>query len=123
MEIQKENRVLSIRGLRELNVGSAKTFRDAVCPEVNPDLSAIEVDLSDINFLDSSGLGALISLYKAAGGADGSGTAKMRLMNPQPAVQQVIELTRMHHLFEVVVNGERINPPSTTRAPRAVHAA
>lgn len=123
MEIQKEDRVLSIRGIRELNVASAQTFRDTICPEVHPDLAAIEVDLSEINFLDSSGLGALMSLYKAAGDAQGNVVTTMRLLNPQPAVQQVIELTRMHHLFEVVVNGESTNETLMARPPRAAHAA
>jgi anti-anti-sigma regulatory factor len=30
------------------------------------------------------------------------GGVNFRLLNPQPPVQQIFELTRMHHLFEIV---------------------
>ena len=47
-------------------------------------------------------LGALVSLYKTAQDRNRSGGVMVRLLYPQPSVQQVFELTRMHHLFDIV---------------------
>jgi anti-sigma B factor antagonist len=49
-------------------------------------------------FLDSCGLGALISLHKTACTRNGA----VRLLNPTPPVQQILELTRLHRVFEIV---------------------
>jgi anti-sigma B factor antagonist len=58
----------------------------------------IEIDLSQTRFVDSCGLGALIALHKTA--CDRKGW--MRLVNPTPAVQQILELTRLHRILEIV---------------------
>ena len=44
------------------------------------------------------GLGALISLHKTTCTRNGL----VRLLNPTPPVQQLLDLTRMHRIFEIV---------------------
>jgi len=61
-------------------------------------LKNIEIDLSQTMFLDSCGLGALISLHKTACTRSGA----VRLLNTTPPVQQILELTRLHRVFEIV---------------------
>jgi anti-sigma B factor antagonist len=58
----------------------------------------IDIDLSQTTFLDSCGLGALVALQKTA--SDRQGT--LRLLNPQPPVEQILELTRMDRILEIV---------------------
>ena len=102
MQIQQTDHTLTIRGLRELNAANARAVRDALCAAVVPGLHAIEVDLSELHFVDGCGLGALAALYRSATEIDTETAPAVRLINPQPSVQQIIELTRMHHLFEIV---------------------
>jgi anti-sigma B factor antagonist len=52
----------------------------------------VRVDLSQVDFIDSSGIGALLSLFKSA-------QQKMTLVNPKPAVVSVLELLRLHRVF------------------------
>jgi anti-sigma B factor antagonist len=107
MEIQLHDQTLNIRGLRELCAANARSIRDALCAAVAPGIATIEVDLSQLSFVDGCGLGALAALHRSASEQDNHINPVVRLLNPQPAVQQVIELTRMHHLFEIVSrNGE-----------------
>jgi anti-sigma B factor antagonist len=107
MEIQQHDQTLSIRGIRELSAANAHSVRQLVCAAVVPGLHAIEVDLSETTFVDGSGLGALVAVYKAASECSGNGPPAFRLLHPQPPVQQVFELTRMHHIFEIVLqNGQ-----------------
>src|SRR5690349_6160693 len=81
-------RISSVTQLGEANAGP---FRDWVHQALNDSHKNIEVDLSQTTFVDSSGLGALVSLHKAA--ARRAGT--LRLVNPRPPVQQILELTRL----------------------------
>ncbi len=90
--------VLRVAGPGELNATNAMPFRDQVRTALRPEHSQIDLDFSSTRFVDSSGLGALISLHKAMVGRQG----RVRVVNPTPQVQQILELTRMHRLFEIV---------------------
>ena len=114
MDIQRTNGTLSVRDVPELSAANARSFRNAVCARLQPDLKCIEIDLSQTALVDSCGLGALISVSKAANGTKFPGPVALRLVNPQPPVQQVFELTRMHHLFEIVCQGDEGPPASHT---------
>lgn len=55
------------------------------------------VDLPHVEFIDSSGLGALVSALKRLKLANGTGY--IRLANVQPSVQAVLEIIRLHKVF------------------------
>ncbi len=55
------------------------------------------LDLGEVSFVDSSGLSVLVSAYKAAGEKDGG----VVLLRPSGDVRALIELTRMHEVFEI----------------------
>jgi anti-sigma B factor antagonist len=96
MEIQGET--LRISEVKELGAANANTFRDEARAAMGQSQRNVEVDLSRTTFIDSCGLGALIALHKTACARKGN----LRLLNPLPAVQQILELTRMHRIFEIV---------------------
>ena len=110
MNIERQNGTLNITGLRELCATNARSFRKEVSAALYPELKTIEIDLSNAGFVDSSGLGALVSLYKAANQGHHNGGVILRLLHPPSAVQQVFELTRMHHLFEIVLRNGSPSP-------------
>jgi anti-sigma B factor antagonist len=100
MVIQSNGKTLRVGGIQNLGAHSAGDFRDQVRAALGPGQKDIEVDLSQTSYLDSCGLGALIGLYKIASSREG----KLRLLDPQPAVEQLLQLTRMHRVFEIVKN-------------------
>jgi anti-sigma B factor antagonist len=55
------------------------------------------VDLGEVRFVDSSGLGALVSGFKNASARNGN----LKLCNLQQQVQSMFELTRLHRVFEI----------------------
>lgn len=57
----------------------------------------ILVDMRDVRFIDSSGLGALVSGYKIAIKHQGS----LKLSTLQPQVKSMFELTRLHRVFDI----------------------
>ena len=55
------------------------------------------VDLKEVRFIDSSGLGVLVSGFKNAATHQGS----IKLCSLQTQVKSMFELTRLHRVFDV----------------------
>lgn len=55
------------------------------------------LDLSNLNFVDSSGLSVLVSALKATRTKQG----QIALLKPMPEVRSLIELTRLHQIFDI----------------------
>jgi len=55
------------------------------------------IDLQAVRFVDSSGLGALVSGFKNASSRNGS----LKLSGLQLQVKSMFELTRLHRVFEI----------------------
>jgi anti-anti-sigma factor len=89
---------LNVTGLAELSGASAGGARDQIKTALQPAHNQLEIDLSSTTFVDSSGLGALISLHKAMKARGG----QLQLVNPSPTCRQLLELTRLHRTFDIV---------------------
>ena len=98
MKMQIQGESLRITDIKELGTANSNQFRDQARAALTPEQKNIDVDLSRTLFLDSCGLGALISLHKTTCNRNGM----VRLLNPTPPVKQILELTRMHRIFEIV---------------------
>ncbi len=98
MNIQSEDHTLRVSGISQLGADNATKIRDEVQDALRDGQKDIELDLSETTFLDSCGVGALVSLHKTAAGRNGS----LRLLNPQPPVRQILDLTRMSQIIEIV---------------------
>lgn len=55
------------------------------------------LDLQEVKFVDSSGLGAMVSGFKNASSRNGS----LKLAGLQLQVKSMFELTRLHRVFEI----------------------
>jgi anti-sigma B factor antagonist len=98
MKIQSDGDTLRASGIAELSAANANSVRDEARHAFGPSQKNIEIDLSQTTSVDSCGLGALVALHKTAAARGGV----LRLLNPTPPVQQILELTRMHRIFEVI---------------------
>jgi anti-sigma B factor antagonist len=84
--------VLTARG--ELDYADCAAFRSHVDRVLQAMPSACIVDLSEIDYLDSSGLGLLLSLYREYGNAGG----KLVLVASE-TVDGILDITRLDNLF------------------------
>ena len=98
MKLEIRGETLCISEIKELGTANFDDFRNQARATMTPAQKDIDVDLSQTLFIDSCGLGALISLHKTACGRNGT----VRLLHPTPPIQQILELTRMHRIFEIV---------------------
>src|SRR5687768_10280915 len=100
MKLLDKGDVLTVTDVKELGANNSDSFRDEVKAALPNGFKTVEIDLSEMSFIDSCGLGALIAIQKFATGRNGA--VSVRLLNPLPAVQQLFELTRLHRMFEIV---------------------
>ena len=89
---------IQVAALSELGASNAGSVRDEVIRSITSERAVVEVDLSETVYVDSAGLGALLAIHKEASKHGGS----VRVLSPSLQVQQVLELTRMHLLLEIV---------------------
>jgi anti-sigma B factor antagonist len=78
-----------------LNMVSAESLRNTIETLVARGEARIVVDLTEVSFLDSSGLGALIAGVKATRRAGGD----LRIAGPSEQVQLVLQLTNMERIL------------------------
>jgi anti-sigma B factor antagonist len=84
--------------LREdnLDASNVREFRDAAA-SLMQERTRIVLDMSGVRFVDSSGLGALISCLRHANGSKGD----FRLCEMSRTVRALFELMRMHRVFRI----------------------
>jgi anti-sigma B factor antagonist len=84
-----------------IDAAVAVQFKDAMRQATEAGPARVVLDLSQVGFLDSSGLGALVAAMKALGPS-----RRLDLMAPTPAVQKVFRLTRMDTVFAIFPDEE-----------------
>jgi anti-sigma B factor antagonist len=82
----------------ELCASTARLWRDRLEKDIKPEHEEACIDLSKTRFIDSSGLGVLLTLNKNLRARG----ASLKLINPSAPVCQLIELTRLHRVFEII---------------------
>jgi anti-sigma B factor antagonist len=87
--------VVGLRG--EVDLASAPQFRRSLHDLVDQGNTRIAMDLSDLEFMDSTGLGVLIGCLKRLKEADGT----LVLTNLRPAVARVFEVTGLDRIFTI----------------------
>jgi anti-anti-sigma factor len=60
-------------------------------------LSQVDVDLAQLEYVDSSGLGMLLMLNEKSGGK-----SEIRLISPQGQVKKMIDVARLGNVFTVI---------------------
>ena len=98
MKIQCQDGVLRVTEVKDLD--GAEGLCEHVRAHWPEQVRAIEVDLSQTEFLNSSGLGQLLALQKMA--VQQCGKIALRVLNPSGPIQQFLELTRTHRIFEIL---------------------
>jgi anti-anti-sigma factor len=61
-----------------------------------PETTCVVLDLTDVNYIDSSGLGALVSVYLSAKRRH----CELKLINLSPRLQPLFHITKLSSVFE-----------------------
>lgn len=89
-------RILELRGRLTFTKG-AKDLYTAARQELDAGRDPIVLDMEKVSFIDSTGLGVLVSCHTSAS----TRGATLILRNPSPKVEDVLRITETYRLFEV----------------------
>lgn len=98
LKTEKKNDIMVINVKEErLDAHNSGVLKSEMQKLFDEGTKNILVDLKDVRFIDSSGLGALVSGFKNAISHQGN----LKLSTLQPQVKSMFELTRLHRVFEI----------------------
>jgi anti-sigma B factor antagonist len=99
---EEENGVLIVIPPKmDLDASNAEEFKRDITPTVAGRKSVI-MDLSEVGFMDSAGLGAMLSAFKKVRAEGGL----FKIFGPNKDIKALFELVRMHRLFEILGDKE-----------------
>lgn len=94
-EDEHGNRVTTVKCHGRLIAGNSGAITEVIRPLI-PDGGRIIIDVGDISYLDSSGLGALVGLKASA---MRQGYCILELVNMTPRILELLRITRLTQLF------------------------
>ena len=88
--------VVDVAGRITLGEGSA-TLRDAMREMVNQNQKKILLNLGEVSYIDSSGIGELVSGFTTVTNSGGN----LKLLNLNKRVKDLLQITKLYTVFDV----------------------
>jgi anti-sigma B factor antagonist len=88
--------ILDLSGRITLGEGSVQ-LRDAIRDLISKGEKNILLSLGDVNYIDSSGLGELVSAFTTAKNQN----AEVKLLNLTKKVKDVLQVTKLYTVFDI----------------------
>lgn len=80
----------------EIDVATAPELRDRLTDLIEAGTTRVIVDMEDVDFIDSTGLGVLVGGVRRARASEGG---DVRLVCTNPRILKVLEATGLHEVF------------------------
>ena len=88
--------VLDLSGRITLGEGSVQV-RDTIRDQIGKGSKSILLNLGDVNYIDSSGIGELVSAYTTVRNQGG----ELKLLNLTRKVHDLLQITKLYTVFDV----------------------
>jgi len=92
--------ILSFENLNKLNILIAQALKEEVAQYLKKPNTKLVLDMSSIEYVDSSGFGALLSILRNAKNND----SQFKICNVSEDVMELIKLLQLHNVFEICEN-------------------
>lgn len=92
-----EDKKVKIVPVGDLDIVNSKVFKDEVL-KLMEENQEILIDGEKLDYMDSTGLGVLISLYKKAKNTN----SKIYLTNLKPNIYKLFDITGLNNVFEII---------------------
>ena len=99
-QIDTRRRVIVAHG--QIDLYSAPTFKETVLDAIDDGATHLVIDLSDVDFMDSTGLGVLVGASKRLAPMDGS----IRIVSPDDLIRRLFEISGLQQRFPVFESRE-----------------
>lgn len=87
--------VLILKG--KLDLANSGTLKDIIKSLLDQNKNKFHLNMTDVDFINSSGLGALVSLMKEIKVSKG----RITMSNLAPYVSEIFEITQLSSVFEI----------------------
>ena len=95
-KIFEDNEFLRVTLCGEIDLFNASSLKDSIKPH---DSKTIIVDCNELDYIDSTGLGALVNLLKKADNFGG----KVKIIGLKPHIYKLFKLTELDSIFDIEV--------------------
>lgn len=96
--IDKKDDYLILNLAGDLDVYSEEEFRDFIEDELKDKNLDLVIDIEDLDYLDSTGLGMFMKIYKMY---EENGQ-KVKIINPKENILKLFKITDLTDIFEMV---------------------
>lgn len=98
INIEKRNRIDIVSfSVSKINALIAEDVRETVNKVFDNSNSRVIIDLSGVNYIDSSGFGCFLSIMKAARNNYGI----LKFAKPEPAILELFRTLHLHTVFQI----------------------
>jgi anti-sigma B factor antagonist len=97
IEIQKNSDIVTVSVTGDIEMMSIKDFKNQLMDIGQNEDKDIGLDLSKVNYIDSSGVGVLISLLKVQKNKG----KKLKILKVSPKVLNVLKLSSLSDIFNL----------------------
>jgi anti-sigma B factor antagonist len=102
INVTESNSVSIINLQGRLDLSSGSTLKEQVKLLFSDDKSNVHLNLAEVEFINSSGLGSLVSIMKETRLLKG----RLTLSNLASYVQEIFDITQLSHIFEIYATQE-----------------
>jgi len=92
--------ILSFENVSKLNILIAQSLKEEIAQYLSKSGKNIVLDLQGIDYIDSSGFGALLSILRNAK----NNNSTFKICSISPDVMELVKLLQLHNVFEIYDN-------------------
>jgi anti-sigma B factor antagonist len=104
MEIleKRQDQVIVLKLAGRLDGPAGAELKKNINQKLDDGQGRFVLDMADVDFIDSSGLGSLVAILRSVGAAEGE--LKVAALTAQ--ARSVFEITRLHNIFDIYAQTE-----------------
>ncbi len=95
LSTEKGSEQITVRCIGRITSDTASDFQETIRGLI-PETKKIVLDLTGVDYVDSSGLGALVSIYMHATRSE----SVVELANPKQRIRDLFKMTKLSSVFE-----------------------
>ena len=92
---EDDNTIIALTG--DVDMKHSMSLRDIIITELDPKPAALLIDLSQVSFMDSSGLAVIIEALQRTNKAK----TKLKLFGMKQQVRNIFEIARLEKVFQI----------------------
>lgn len=100
IDIIDEGNQYIVKLLGEIDVYTASKLKNKLIPLTEHEGRLVKIDLNDISYLDSTGLGVFINAFKSAK----QHNSKVKIIHVRDRVLRLFKVTGLHEIMDIQVD-------------------